>query len=71
MGDVLMVGVSGCHQMLAVRRSLTEILLEVTDSEIQTVSQEEVARYNAAQGITRLYQTPDIKTLIYTETLAY
>lgn len=37
--------------MLAVRRSLTEILLEVTDQEIQTVSQEELARYTAAQGI--------------------
>lgn len=39
------------QQMLAVRRSLTEILLEVTDQEIQTVSQEELARYTAAQGI--------------------
>lgn len=38
-------------QMLAVRRSLTEILLEVTNHEIYTVSQEELARYNAQQGI--------------------
>lgn len=37
--------------MLAVRRSLTEILLEVTDQEIETVSQEELARYTATQGI--------------------
>ncbi|XP_045532424.1 arginine/serine-rich protein PNISR-like isoform X1 [Pieris brassicae] len=37
--------------MLAVRRSLTEILLEVTDQEIQTVSQEELARYTSVQGI--------------------
>lgn len=37
--------------MLAVRRSLTEILLEVTDKEIYTVSQEELTRYTAAQGI--------------------
>ncbi|XP_068633920.1 arginine/serine-rich protein PNISR-like [Battus philenor] len=36
--------------MFAVRRSLTEILLEVTDQEIHTVSQEELARYNAAQA---------------------
>lgn len=36
--------------MLAVRRSLTEILLEVTDQEIQTVSQEEFARYTALQA---------------------
>ncbi|CAH0720130.1 unnamed protein product, partial [Brenthis ino] len=36
--------------MIAVRRSLTEILLEVTDHEIQTVSQEELARYNSAQA---------------------
>ncbi|CAG4975252.1 unnamed protein product [Parnassius apollo] len=36
--------------MYAVRRSLTEILLEVTDQEIHTVSQEELARYNAAQA---------------------
>ncbi|CAB3254565.1 unnamed protein product [Arctia plantaginis] len=36
--------------MLAVRRSLTEILLEVTDQEIQTVSQEELARYTALQA---------------------
>lgn len=46
--------------MLAVRRSLTEILLEVTDQEIQMVSQEELARYTAAQGISThigLYQT--------------
>lgn len=39
--------------MLVVRRSLTEILLEVTDHEIQTVSQEELARFNSAQA-TRL-----------------
>lgn len=37
--------------MLAVRRSLTEILLEVTDQEIQMVSQEELARYTTHQGI--------------------
>lgn len=46
--------------MLAVRRSLTEILLEVTDHEIHMVSQEEMARYTAAQGISThigLYQT--------------
>ncbi|XP_041980222.1 arginine/serine-rich protein PNISR-like isoform X2 [Aricia agestis] len=36
--------------MLAVRRSLTEILLEVTDQEIHMVSQEELARYTAAQA---------------------
>ncbi|XP_028042713.1 arginine/serine-rich protein PNISR isoform X2 [Bombyx mandarina] len=36
--------------MLAVRRSLTEILLEVTDQEIETVSQEELARYTATQA---------------------
>ncbi|XP_049872719.1 arginine/serine-rich protein PNISR [Pectinophora gossypiella] len=38
------------EMMMTVRRSLTEILLEVTDSEIQTVSQEELARYTAAQA---------------------
>lgn len=37
--------------MLAVRMSLTEILLEVTDQEIHMVSQEEFNRYTAAQGI--------------------
>lgn len=55
--------------MLAVRRSLTEILLEVTDQEIHTVSQEELARYNAAQGISThigLYQTPRAPRLCYT-----
>lgn len=48
--------------MLAVRRSLTEILLEVTDSEVLAVSQEELARYIAAQGITLALQRagPDV-----------
>lgn len=47
-----------CQQMLAVRMSLTEILLEVTDQEIHMVSQEEFNRYTAAQGIctTKLFQ---------------
>lgn len=37
--------------MQTVRRSLTEILLEVTDQEIHMVSQEELARFTVAQGI--------------------
>uniref|UniRef100_S4PY98 Splicing factor n=1 Tax=Pararge aegeria TaxID=116150 RepID=S4PY98_9NEOP len=43
--------------MLAVRRSLTEILLEVTDGEVLAVSQEELTRYIAAQGICLLALT--------------
>lgn len=62
--------------MLAVRRSLTEILLEVTDQEIQTVSQEELARYNAAQGISTHISKKARRPLsrlnsILRETLAY
>jgi hypothetical protein len=67
-----------CIQMLTVRRSLTEILLEVTDQEIQMVSQEELARYTAAQGIsthiglTKTARRPQPR-LYFTlrETLAY
>lgn len=40
-------------QMMTVRRSLTEILLHVTDAEIRAVCQEELARYAAAQGTER------------------
>lgn len=64
--------------MLAVRRSLTEILLEVTDQEIQTVSQEELARYTALQGISThlcLSQTerrsPSRHNFVQRETIAY
>lgn len=64
--------------MLAVRRSLTEILLEVTDQEIQTVSQEELARYTALQGISThlsLSQTdrrsPSRHNFVPRETIAY
>lgn len=55
--------------MLAVRMSLTEILLEVTDQEIHMVSVEEYNRYTAAQGIckTKLFKNGPrylFKTLI-------
>lgn len=53
-----------CAQMLAVRRSLTEILLEVTDQEIQTVSQEELARYTSVQGISTLIGFNPRETLL-------